>query len=62
MVIQYFKLSNFQSFYTPYAPCLLWRVSSLRQELPIFNTFCMVGPYVNTADPSSDYDSGSIPG
>lgn len=24
MVIQYFKMSHFQSFYAPYAPCLLW--------------------------------------
>lgn len=41
--------------------CLLWMISSLRQELPIFRASCPVVSYVNIADPSSEYDSGLIP-
>lgn len=45
----------------PYSFCLLWTVSSLRQELPIFRASCTVVSYVNIADPSSECDSGLIP-
>lgn len=61
MVIQYFKISK-ASLYASYSLSLLWTISSLREELPIFSTFCTVVPYVNTVDPSSDCDPGSIPG
>lgn len=55
-------ISKASIFYAPYSLSLLWTLSSLRQELPIFSTFYTVVPYVNTADPSSGCDPGSIPG